>query len=208
MENNNIVVPENWIPCSKSLIKVVGVGGGGCNAVDTMNRQGIQDVEFVICNTDRQSLDNNSVVNKLYLGNKGLGAGCDPDRGRRAAVESADKIKKMFSDQSEMVFITAGMGGGTGTGAAPVIAQIAKELGKLTVGVVTLPFRDEGESFLKRALIGIKELRNLRKHFPELWSKLRVMDALTYYQYRADYSVEDLERRFALEDAQGSLWGE
>ncbi len=165
MDSSNIIVPENWIPCSESLIKVVGVGGGGCNAVDTMNRQGIQDVEFVICNTDRQSLDNNSVTNRLYLGNKGLGAGCDPERGRRAAVESADKIKKMFADQSEMVFITAGMGGGTGTGAAPIIAQIAKELGKLTVGVVTLPFRDEGESFLKRALIGIKELR---KHVDSL----------------------------------------
>lgn len=164
-DSDNIIIPESWEPCTKSIIKVIGVGGGGCNAVDTMYTQGIKDVEFVICNTDRQSLDNNHVTNKFYLGSKGLGAGCDPEQGRRAATESADKIKKMLSDQSEMVFITAGMGGGTGTGAAPVIAQIAKELGKLTVGVVTLPFRDEGEAFLKRALIGIKELR---KHVDSL----------------------------------------
>lgn len=164
-ESYDIKIPEGWEPCSKSIIKVIGVGGGGCNAVDTMYTQGIKDVEFVVCNTDKQSLESNHVVNKLYLGNKGLGAGCDPEKGRKAAVDSVEKIKRMLSDQSEMVFITAGMGGGTGTGAAPVIAQVAKELGKLTVGVVTLPFRDEGEAFLKRALIGIKELR---KHVDSL----------------------------------------
>lgn len=164
-ESYDIKIPEGWEPCSKSIIKVIGIGGGGCNAVDTMYTQGIKDVEFVVCNTDKQSLENNHVVNKLYLGNKGLGAGCDPEKGRKAAVDSVEKIKKMLSDQSEMVFITAGMGGGTGTGAAPVIAQVAKELGKLTVGVVTLPFRDEGEAFLKRALIGIRELR---KHVDSL----------------------------------------
>lgn len=155
---NDIFIPEN-LGTSKSIIKVIGVGGGGCNAVSEMYRQKIQDVEFLITNTDRQSLDTSSVPDKIRLGNKGLGAGCNPEEGRRAASESLEKIKKSLSDSTEMVFITAGMGGGTGTGAAPVIAQIAKEMGKLTVGVVTIPFRYEGKPFMKRAMLGIKELQ-------------------------------------------------
>ncbi len=155
---NDIFIPEN-VGTSKSIIKVIGVGGGGCNAVSEMHRQKIQDVEFLITNTDRQSLETSSVPDKIRLGNKGLGAGCNPEEGRRAAAESLEKIKKALSDATEMVFITAGMGGGTGTGAAPVIAQIAKEMGKLTIGVVTIPFRDEGKSFMKRAILGIKELQ-------------------------------------------------
>lgn len=155
---NDIIVPLDW-KTSRSIIKVIGVGGGGCNAVSEMFRQKIQDVEFLICNTDKQSLETSDVPEKIRLGNKGLGAGCNPEEGRRAATESMEKIKKALSDNTEMVFITAGMGGGTGTGAAPVIAQVAKELGKLTVAVVTLPFRDEGKEFVKRALLGIKELQ-------------------------------------------------
>lgn len=156
--NNDILIPDN-LNSSKSIIKVIGVGGGGCNAVNEMFRQKIQDVEFLITNTDRQSLETSAVPDKIRLGNKGLGAGCNPEEGRRAATESMEKIRKALSDATEMVFITAGMGGGTGTGAAPVIAQIAKEMGKLTIGVVTIPFRDEGKAFMKRAILGIKELQ-------------------------------------------------
>lgn len=158
---NNMIVPDGW-NMSQSIIKVIGVGGGGCNAVTEMFRMGIKDVEFMICNTDMQSLKISNVPETLRLGTdltKGLGAGCDPERGRRAATESMEDIRKSLQGNTEMVFITAGMGGGTGTGAAPVIAQVAKEMGKLTVGVVTLPFRDEGSEFIKRAIIGIKELQ-------------------------------------------------
>jgi cell division protein FtsZ len=153
-------IPVNW-ESSGSIIKVIGVGGGGGNAVNQMFQQGIKDVDFMICNTDTMALKNSPVPEKIQLGHdlaKGLGAGCDPERGRSAALESIDTIRASLSGQTEMVFITAGMGGGTGTGAAPVIAKLAKELNLLTVGVVTLPFRDEGMEFLKRAIVGIKEL--------------------------------------------------
>ncbi len=153
-------IPLNW-ESNKSIIKVIGVGGGGGNAVSQMFQQGIKDVDFMICNTDTMALQGSPVPEKVQLGNviaKGLGAGCNPEQGRRAALEAIDSIKESLSGSTEMVFITAGMGGGTGTGAAPVIAQIAKEMGLLTVGVVTLPFRDEGQEFLKRAILGIKEL--------------------------------------------------
>ena len=188
MENTDfMMVPNTW-QRSSSIIKVIGVGGGGCNALNEMFKQGIVDVEFMICNTDLQSLKTNNVPEKLRLGTditKGLGAGCDPERGRRAATESIDEIKKSLEGDTEMVFITAGMGGGTGTGAAPVIAKIAKEMGKLTIGVVTLPFRDEGNEFVKRAIIGIKELQ---KHVDSLliidnqklyhiFSELRISEA-------------------------------
>ena len=126
--NNDILIPDN-LNSSKSIIKVIGVGGGGCNAVNEMFRQKIQDVEFLITNTDRQSLETSAVPDKIRLGNKGLGAGCNPEEGRRAATESMEKIRKALSDATEMVFITAGMGGGTGTGAGPVVAKIAKEKG-------------------------------------------------------------------------------
>ena len=153
---------------SQSIIKVIGVGGGGCNAVSEMYRQGIKDVDFMVCNTDIQSLKISQVPETLRLGSdltRGLGAGCDPEKGRKAATESIEDIRKSLSGNTEMVFITAGMGGGTGTGAAPVIAQVAKEMGKLTVAVVTLPFRDEGPEFVNRAVKGIRELK---KHVDSL----------------------------------------
>lgn len=153
-------LPVDW-ESNRSIIKVIGVGGGGGNAVNQMFRQGIKDVDFMICNTDVQALAASPVPDKLQLGNvvtRGLGAGCNPEQGRKAAMESIDKIKELLEGFTEMVFITAGMGGGTGTGAAPVIAKVAREMGLLTVAVVTLPFRDEGTEFLKRAILGIKEL--------------------------------------------------
>lgn len=182
-EINNIVVPTNWAT-TDTFIKVIGVGGGGCNAVNTMFNKGIKEVEFVISNTDGQSLENIKGPKKIYIGDKGIGAGCDPNKGRQAATESIEKFRKELSDKSEMVFITAGMGGGTGTGATPIIAQIAKEMGKLTVGVVTLPFRDEGESFLKRALIGIQELQ---KHV----DSLLIIDNQKLYQIFGAMQVWD-----------------
>lgn len=153
-------LPVDW-EANRSIIKVIGVGGGGGNAVNQMFRQGIKDVDFLICNTDVQALAASPVPEKLQLGNvvtRGLGAGCNPEQGRKAAMETIDKITELLSGYTEMVFITAGMGGGTGTGAAPVIAKVAREMGLLTVAVVTLPFRDEGSEFLKRAILGIKEL--------------------------------------------------
>lgn len=181
LKENMIPAPEDW-STNKSLIKVIGVGGGGCNAVTEMFRQKIHDVDFLICNTDRQSLEISEVPEKIKLGNKGLGAGCNPENGRRAATESLDKIKKALSDASEMVFITAGMGGGTGTGAAPVIAQVAKEMGKLTVAIVTLPFRDEGKEFVKRAIKGIRELK---KHV----DSLLIIDNQKLYQVFGDLNI-------------------
>ena len=154
------IIPVNW-ESNNSIIKVIVVGGGGGNAVSQMYQQGIKDVDFMICNTDTMALKNSPVTEKVQLGHslaKGLGAGCDPERGRAAAMESIDQIRESLTGHTEMVFITAGMGGGTGTGAAPVIARIAHDMGLLTVGVVTLPFRDEGQEFLKRAIVGIKEL--------------------------------------------------
>jgi len=150
-------LPVDW-EANRSIIKVIGVGG---NAVNQMFRQGIKDVDFLICNTDVQALAASPVPEKLQLGNvatRGLGAGCNPEQGRKAAMETIDKITELLSGYTEMVFITAGMGGGTGTGAAPVIAKVARDMGLLTVAVVTLPFRDEGSEFLKRAILGIKEL--------------------------------------------------
>lgn len=153
-------IPSDWVS-SQSLIKVIGVGGGGSNAVSQMYRDGIRNVDFLVCNTDAQSLAQSPVPQKLQLGQeltRGRGAGCNPEIARQAALESEEKIRDLLQGGTEMVFVTAGMGGGTGTGAAPVIARIAKDLGILTVAVVTLPFRDEGFDFLKRALDGIHEL--------------------------------------------------
>ncbi len=144
------------------IIKVIGVGGGGSNAVTNMYLEQIQDVDFVICNTDRQALARSPVPIKIQLGSEltsGLGAGNDPRTGRDAARESIDEIKEILSDGTKMVFITAGMGGGTGTGAAPVIASIAREMDILTVAIVTLPFRFEGIKRLKQAVEGIQELK-------------------------------------------------
>lgn len=148
-------------PQSKSIIKVIGVGGGGSNAVNHMFAQGIKDVEFVICNTDKQALQSSSVPNRLQIGvdlTEGLGAGANPERGKQAAIESREQIRELLSNGTKMVFITAGMGGGTGTGAAPVIAKVAKELGILTVGIVTAPFLFEGRKKRQQAEMGIRDL--------------------------------------------------
>ncbi|MER2997110.1 cell division protein FtsZ [Pontibacter populi] len=146
---------------SKSIIKVIGVGGGGSNAVNHMYNQGIKDVEFIICNTDAQALKSSSVPTRLALGQnltEGLGAGANPEKGKQAALESKEEIREMLSNDTKMVFITAGMGGGTGTGAAPVIAKVAKELGILTVGIVTAPFGFEGRKKKQAAEDGVREL--------------------------------------------------
>ncbi|MDR1405705.1 MAG: cell division protein FtsZ [Prevotellaceae bacterium] len=155
------IIPTNWEP-QRSHIKVIGVGGGGGNAVNHMCRTGIREVEFVICNTDLQALTASPVPVKIQLGEiltRGLGTGCSPEQGRKAAEESEDSIRSLLAANTEMAFITAGMGGGTGTGAAPVIAKIAKEMDILTVGIVTLPFRHEGRNALQRAYEGIRELQ-------------------------------------------------
>jgi len=142
-----------------NLIKVIGVGGGGSNAVNHMFKHGIEGVDFYICNTDIQALRNSSVPHRYQLGETGLGAGSMPEIGELAAVESASQIEDLLKDGTRMVFITAGMGGGTGTGATPVIAKIARDLGILTVGIVTMPFEDEGPTRNKQAQEGINKLR-------------------------------------------------
>lgn len=143
---------------SNSIIKVIGVGGGGGNAVNHMYRKGIHDVTFVLCNTDNQALNDSPVPVHLQLGKEGLGAGNKPEKARKAAEESADDIREMLNDGTRMAFITAGMGGGTGTGAAPVIARISKEMDILTVGIVTIPFRWEGTQKIDQALDGVEEM--------------------------------------------------
>ena len=143
------------------IIKVIGVGGGGGNAVQNMYRKGIHNVSFVVCNTDSQALANSSIPVKVQLGEKiteGLGAGNDPSVARQAAEESREDIKALFNDGTKMVFITAGMGGGTGTGAAPIVAEIAKGLGILTIGIVTIPFRFEMGNKINQALKGVTEI--------------------------------------------------
>ena len=140
------------------IIKVIGVGGGGGNAVNHMYREGIHDVTFVLCNTDNQALNDSPVPVHLQLGKEGLGAGNRPAKARQAAEETIDDIKRMLSDGTRMAFITAGMGGGTGTGAAPVIARVSKEVGILTVGIVTIPFRFEGARKIDQALDGVEEM--------------------------------------------------
>ena len=163
-----------------SIIKVIGVGGGGGNAVNHMYKEGIHDVTFVLCNTDAQALNDSPVPVHLQLGKEGLGAGNRPERARQAAEETSEDIKRMLNDGTKMAFITAGMGGGTGTGAAPVIARVSKELGILTVGIVTIPFRFEGAKKIDQALDGVEEMakhvdallvinnERLREIYPEL----------------------------------------
>ena len=141
-----------------SIIKVIGVGGGGSNAVNHMYNEGIHDVTFVVCNTDNKALQDSPVPEKIQLGSEGLGAGNRPDKARQATEESLEQIKSMLSDGTKMAFITAGMGGGTGTGAAPLIAKTAKEMGILTVGIVTIPFRWEGNKKIDQALDGVAEM--------------------------------------------------
>ena len=157
----NGVLPFDFPTESRKIIKVIGVGGGGGNAVGNMFREGIHDVVFVVANTDQQALANSQIPLKLQLGREttgGLGAGNDPDVARQAAEESIEDIRAQFRDDTQMVFVTAGMGGGTGTGAAPVIARVAKEMGMLTVAIVTIPFKFEMRPKIKQALKGVYEL--------------------------------------------------
>jgi cell division protein FtsZ len=151
-------LPKN----QSNVIKVIGVGGGGSNAINHMFKQGIKGVDFIVCNTDAQALQNSAVPNKIQLGlnlTEGLGAGANPEVGQQSAIESIADIEKMLDSNTKMVFITAGMGGGTGTGAAPVIAQLAKERDILTVGIVTIPFMFEGKVRQEQALLGVEKLR-------------------------------------------------
>lgn len=152
-------LPKN----QSNVIKVIGVGGGGSNAINYMHSKGIKGVDFVVCNTDSQALENSKVENKIQLGislTEGLGAGANPEIGEKAAVESFDDLKKMLETNTKMVFVTAGMGGGTGTGAAPVISKLAKEMDILTVGIVTMPFQFEGKIREEQAKKGIEKLKN------------------------------------------------
>ncbi len=154
--NFDIQIPKS------SIIKVIGVGGGGSNAVNYMYEQGIKDVDFIVCNTDAQALLKSPVPIKIQLGatlTEGLGAGNKPEQGKQAAIENLSDIEKFLDDGTKMVFITAGMGGGTGTGAAPIIASTAKEKNILTVGIVTIPFKFEGKRRITQAIEGIKELK-------------------------------------------------
>ena len=163
-DNITFDMPKN----KSNVIKVIGIGGGGSNALNYMYKQGINGVDFVVCNTDAQALENSPIPNKVQLGvslTEGLGAGADPEVGAQSAVENLDQISDMLSVNTKMIFITAGMGGGTGTGAAPVIAKLAQEMGILTVGIVTMPFQFEGKLRNEQAQQG---LNNLRKHVDSL----------------------------------------
>lgn len=176
--------------CSQeeSIIKVIGVGGGGSNAVNHMFNQGIHGVEFVVCNTDIQALRQSRVKNRVQLGKElteGRGAGCQPERGRLSAIENMDFIKTILQRNTRMVFITAGMGGGTGTGAAPEIAKQARELGILTIGIVTVPFSFEGKRKIEQAMDGIDELEQYvdalliiaNERLREIYGDLKLSDA-------------------------------
>ncbi|MFP4468817.1 MAG: cell division protein FtsZ, partial [Bacteroidales bacterium] len=177
-------LPKN----NSSIIKVIGVGGGGSNAVNHMFRQGIEGVDFIVCNTDAQALDNSPVPNKIQLGinlTEGRGAGSIPEVGKNAAIEDIDRIKENLGSHTKMLFITAGMGGGTGTGATPVIARASKELGILTVGIVTIPFSFEGRKRKQQAEEGLRELSEsvdtlliiCNDRLRELYGNLSVTDA-------------------------------
>lgn len=178
-----LVAPKDWAT-SDSIIKVLGVGGGGCNAVEYMYRQKLEGCSFMVCNTDAQALERCTVPIKIQLGD-GLGAGTNPSLGRNAAINSQQEIDSRALDpNTKMLFITAGMGGGTGTGATPVIAKMAKDKGILTVGVVTLPFLNEGKEVLSRAIDGIHELvKNV--------DSLIIINNQKLYQYFGEELVHD-----------------
>ena len=185
-DNNNHTILDFGEPEKEnSIIKVIGVGGGGGNAVNHMYREGIHDVSFVLCNTDNQALNDSPVPVHLQLGKEGLGAGNKPERARKAAEETIDDIRNMLNDGTKMAFITAGMGGGTGTGAAPVIAKVSKELDILTVGIVPIPFRFEGDKKIDQALDGVEEMSKHvdallvinNERLREIYPELTVLDA-------------------------------
>lgn len=185
--NDFINMPEileaSWVP-ENSIIKVIGVGGGGCNAVTYMYNQKIQGCNFIVCNTDSQALQKSNVPIKIQLG-EGLGAGTNPTKGRNAALDSQDIIaEKVLDNGTQMLFITAGMGGGTGTGASPVIAKMAKDKGILTVAVVTLPFKNEGDESLSKAVEGIHELESNV-------DSLLIINNEKLYEFFGDQLVQD-----------------
>ena len=185
MQNTGSVLGFDLPQKKSTIIKVIGVGGGGGNAVNHMYNEGIHDVSFVVCNTDNQALDSSPVPAHLQLGQEGLGAGNRPARARAAAEESIEGIRNMLNDGTKMVFITAGMGGGTGTGAAPVIAREAKALDILTVGIVTIPFRFEGNRKIDQALDGLEEMKKHvdallvinNERLREIYPNLTLLDA-------------------------------
>ena len=185
MSEENNIMPFDFPSPTSCIIKVIGVGGGGGNAVNHMYKEGIHDVAFVVCNTDSKALEESPVPVKLQLGHEGLGAGNRPEKGREATKESLDEIQNMLNDGTKMVFITAGMGGGTGTGAAPLIAKVAKEMDILTVGIVTIPFRWEGDKKIDQALDGVEEIsKNVdallvinNERLSEIYSDLSLDDA-------------------------------
>ena len=170
---------------AKSIIKVIGVGGGGGNAVNHMYREGSHDVTFLVCNTDRQALEDSPIPDRLQLGDEGLGAGTNPIKGRTEAENSIEQIRAKLSDGTKMVFITAGMGGGTGTGAGPIVAKVSKEMDILTVGIVTIPFIFEGAKKIDQALDGVEEMaKNVdallvinNERLREIYPSLGVLDA-------------------------------
>ncbi len=185
---DELLVDLNVQEKTSSIIKIIGVGGGGSNAVKYMYKQGIKDVDFVICNTEKQALDNSDIPTKIQLGEmltEGLGAGNNAERGEQAAIENLDDVLAVLEDNTKMVFITAGMGGGTGTGAAPVIAKAAKEKGILTVAIVTMPFEFEGRKRMEQSLEGIEKLRHNvdsllvinNEKLSEIYSDLTMTDA-------------------------------
>ena len=178
-----MIVPADWTP-DNSIIKVIGVGGGGCNAVTYMYNQEIQGCSFIICNTDSQVLQKSNVPIKIQMG-AGLGAGTDPIAGRNAALESQDEIRdKILNTNTKMLFITAGMGGGTGTGASPVIAKLARDAGILTVAVVTIPFRNEGNESHAKAIDGIRELE-------QNVDSLLLIDNQKLYEHYGNTMIQD-----------------
>ena len=188
METNDILDNINILPADWSndnaIIKVIGVGGGGCNAVSYMFSQKIEGCSFIVCNTDAQALRKSPVPVKVQLG-QGLGAGCDPIKGRNAAIEAQDEIARTVLDtNTQMLFITAGMGGGTGTGAAPVIAEMAQKRGILTVAIVTLPFKNEGNESLSKAIDGIHELE-------KSVDSLLIINNEKLYEYYGNLLVQD-----------------
>ncbi len=180
--HNMEIVPESSF---KSIIKVIGVGGGGSNAVRHMSTLDIKGADLIVCNTDSQALASNPVTNKIKLGEQGLGAGTDPEVGKKAAIQSKEKIEAIMTEETQMVFLTAGMGGGTGTGAAPVIAEIAANRGMLTVAVVTAPYTWEGSDKIQFARNGIEELKKysdtvlvvLNDKLAQLYEDLPVLQA-------------------------------